>query len=96
MCVASGISTEKVLTADLSELQFLRLTSAVARLTDSPLGISVSPEDEYLGERLEIARWAQGAEVAICDWILSPAELQVARQSRFRVIAPTENRSEPE
>ena len=87
LCVASGVPTEKVLTADLSELQFLRLTSAVARLVDSPLGISVSPEDEHFGERLELARWAQDAEVAICDWILSPAELRAAQRSELRILA---------
>ena len=79
--------TETILKADLSESQFLRLTSAVARLTDSPLGISMSPEDEHLGERLELARWAPGAEVGICDWILSPAEVRVAQRSELRIIA---------
>jgi hypothetical protein len=87
LCVASGVPTETVLKADLSESQFLRLTSAVARLTDSPLGISVSPEDEHFGERLELARWAPGAEVGICDWILSPAEVRVAQRSELRIIA---------
>lgn len=85
--MASGVPTEKILKADLSELQFLRLTLAVARLTDSPLGISMSPEDEHFGERLELARWAPGAEVGICDWILSPAEVRVAQRSELRIIA---------
>ena len=79
--MASGVPTEKVLPADLSEFQFLRLASAVARLSDSPLGILKCREDEPLGERLELARWAPGAEVGICDWIVSPLEVRVAQRS---------------
>jgi len=33
------------------------------------------------------AHWAQDAEVAICEWILSPDELQAAQRSELRILA---------
>lgn len=90
LCAVSDVPFGKILERTLSEAQFLRLTSAIARITNRPLFVSESPEDDSFGERLGIARWGQGAEVAICDWVLSEQELNAAVKSGLRVLAPGE------
>ncbi len=62
----------------------------MARLTNSPLFISETPEDDSFGERLGLARWGQGAEVGICDWVLSEDDLNAALKSGLRILAPSE------
>ena len=90
LCAVSNVPLGKILDRELSEAQFLRLTSAMARLTNSPLFVSETPEDDSFGERLGIARWGQGAEMGICDWVLSEEELNAALKSGLRVLAPSE------
>jgi hypothetical protein len=90
LCAVSDVPLGKILDRELSEAQFHRLTSVMARLTNSPLFISETPEDDSFGERLGLARWGQGAEVGICDWVLSEEELNAALRSGLRVLAPSE------
>lgn len=90
VCAVSEVPLGKILERDLSEAQFKRLTSVMARLTNSPLFVSETPEDDSFGERLGIARWGQGAEVGICDWVLSQEEMNAALKSGLRVLAPSE------
>ncbi len=90
LCAVSDVPLGKILDRELSEAQFHRLTSVMARLTNSPLFISETPEDDSFGERLGLARWGQGAEVGICDWVLSEEELSAALKSGLRVLAPSE------
>lgn len=91
LCAVSEVPLGKILDRELSEAQFQRFTSVMARLTDSPLFLSETPEDDSFGERLGLARWGQGAEVGICDWALSEEELDAAQKSGLRVLAPTES-----
>jgi hypothetical protein len=90
LCAVSDVPLGKILDRELSEAQFHRLTSVMARLTNSPLFVSETPEDDSFGERLGLARWGQGAEVGICDWVLSEEELNAALKSGLRVLAPSE------
>jgi hypothetical protein len=90
LCSVSDVPLGKILDRELSEAQFHRLTSVMARLTNSPLFVSETPEDDSFGERLGLARWGQGAEVGICDWVLSEEELNAALKSGLRVLAPSE------
>ena len=96
LCAVSGVVLGKILERDLSESQFHRLTSVMAQLTNSPLFISETPEDDSFAERLGLARWGQGAEVGICDWALTPDELLAAQESGLRVIGPGETPPESE
>ena len=91
LCAVSDVPQGKILDRELSEAQFQRLTSVMARLTNSPLFLSETPEDDSFGERLGLARWSQGAEVGICDWALSEEELDAAQKSGLRVLAPSES-----
>lgn len=91
LCAVSDVPLGKILDRELSEAQFQRLTSVMARLTNSPLFLSETPEDDSFGERLGLARWSQGAEVGICDWALSEEELDAAQKSGLRVLAPSES-----
>lgn len=91
LCAVSEVPLGMILDRELSEAQFQRFTSVMARLTDSPLFLSETPEDDSFGERLGLARWGQGAEVGICDWALSEEELDAAQNSGLRVLAPTES-----
>lgn len=90
LCAVSDVPLGKIVDRELSEAQFHRLTSVMARLTNSPLFVSETPEDDSFGERLGLARWGQGAEVGICDWVLSEEELNAALKSGLRVLAPSE------
>ncbi len=90
LCAVSEVPLGKILDRELSEAQFQRFTSVMARLTDSPLFLSETPEDDSFGERLGLARWGQGAEVGICDWALSEEELNAAQKSGLRILAPSE------
>ena len=91
LCAVSEVPLGKILDRELSEAQFQRFTSVMARLTNSPLFLSETPEDDSFGERLGLARWGQGAEVGICDWALSDEELDAAQKSGLRVLAPSES-----
>ena len=91
LCAVSEVPLGTILDRELSEAQFQRLTSVMARLTNSPFFLSETPEDDSFGERLGLARWGQGAEVGICDWALSEEELEAAQNSRLRILAPTES-----
>jgi len=91
LCAVSEVPLGMILDRELSEAQFQRFTSVMARLTDSPLFLSETPEDDSFGERLGLARWGQGAEVGICDWALSEKELDAAQKSGLRVLAPAES-----
>ena len=96
LCVVTNIPLDRLLDGDLSEDQSHRVTSVLASLADSDLSISETPEDDSFGERLNFARWRQGADIGVCDWILSPDEIQTAQQSRLQVFAPSEAPVEPE
>ncbi len=61
LCAVSEVPLGKILDRELSEAEFQRLTSVMARLTASPLFLSETPEDDSFGERLGLARWGQGA-----------------------------------
>ncbi len=90
LCAVSDVPLGKIVDRELSEAQFQRLTSVMARLTNSPLFVPETPEDDSFGERLVIARWGQGAEVGICDWSLYEEDLNAALKSGLRVLAPSE------
>lgn len=90
LCAVSDVLLGKIVDRELSEAQFQRLTSVMARLTNSPLFVSETPEDDSFGERLGIARWGQGAEVGIFDWGLYEEDLNAALKSGLRVLAPSE------
>lgn len=88
LCTVANVPLANLIKADLSESQFRRITSVIADLTDSPLFVCEIPEGALFGERLGIARWVHGAELGICDWILSPEELAAAQKSRLDILAP--------
>jgi hypothetical protein len=90
LCAVSDVPLGKIVDRELSEAQFQRLTSVMALLTNSPLFVPETPEDDSFGERLGIARWGQGAEVGICDWGLYEEDLNAALKSGLRVLAPSE------
>lgn len=96
LCVVTNIPLGRLLEGDLPEDQSHRVTSALASLTNGSLSISETPEDGSFGERLNFARWRQGAEIGVCDWILSPEELQTAQESRLQVFAPGMSPTESE
>ena len=87
LCVVSEVPLNQLVATDLSEHQFQRLTSVMARLTNGTLDVSETPETVDFGARLAVARSGQGVEVGICDWILSDEELQAAKTSGIQVIA---------
>lgn len=96
LCAVTNISLGRLLEGDLSEEQSHRVTSVLESLANSSLSISETPEDGSFGERLNFARWRQGAEIGVCDWVLSDDELQTAQQSRLEVFAPGSAHTESE
>jgi hypothetical protein len=90
LCAVSDAPLGKIVDRELSEAQFQRLTSVMALLTNSPLFVPETPEDDSFGDRLGIACWGQGAEVGICDWSLYEEDLNAALKSGLRVLAPSE------
>lgn len=87
LCAVSEVPLSRLVATDLSEAQFQRLTSVMARLTNSTLSVSETPEGVDFEDRLSIAHWGQGVEVGICDWVLSDEELQAAKASGVDVFA---------
>ncbi len=96
LCVVSNVPLGRLLEGDLSEDQSFRVTSVLESLDKSSISISETPEDGSFGERLNLARWLHGAEIGVCDWVLSPDELQTAQQSRLQVFAPSAAPTESE
>ncbi len=87
LCAVAEVPFGALSTTDLSENQFYRLMSVMARLTVSPLLVAETSTDASFGERLAHAQANRRAEVGLCDWVLSAVELETARKSGLQILA---------
>lgn len=82
------VPLSRLLTQDLSDNDFLRLTSRAAQLTESPLPLRMAAPPVRMGIRRSTGGCRKRDAVVVCDSIPTPEEIRTMGHAGARILSP--------